>query len=79
MSDVKKCGNPACSCAAAKGEDYCSTHCEGSKETTEIMCRCGHAGCRGNASKLKLKLSATPTIVRLITRTYFTCASVQQD
>jgi hypothetical protein len=52
MSDPKKCSNPACSCVPQKGEDFCSTHCESTKGSIEIMCECGHPGCRGDAAKI---------------------------
>lgn len=52
MSDPKKCSNPACSCVPANGENFCSTHCEATKGTTEIMCQCGHPGCRGDADSV---------------------------
>jgi hypothetical protein len=48
MSETKKCAQPACSCTVPKGEDYCSTYCESTKGTTEIMCKCGHPGCKGD-------------------------------
>jgi metallothionein len=41
MSEPKKCGNSACSCMPEKGQSFCSTHCEGTKGTTEIICECG--------------------------------------
>jgi hypothetical protein len=50
MSDPKKCENPACSCVPPKGENFCSPHCESTKGTTEIVCQCGHPGCRGDAN-----------------------------
>jgi hypothetical protein len=50
MSDSKKCAHPACSCMTQKGEDFCSTYCESTKGTTEIMCKCGHSGCRGDVT-----------------------------
>ncbi len=49
MSDTKKCDNPACNCVPAKGENFCSPHCEGTKGSTEIICQCGHPACVGNA------------------------------
>ena len=53
MSDLRKCGNPTCSCIPANGEEFCSTHCEGIKGTTEIMCQCGHPGCRADVAGSK--------------------------
>ncbi len=47
MSDKKKCANVACSCAAGDKSKYCSPHCEGIAQKTEIMCTCGHPGCTG--------------------------------
>jgi hypothetical protein len=52
MADTKKCENPACSCVPAKGDNFCSPHCEGTKGTTEIICECGHPTCRGDATKV---------------------------
>jgi metallothionein len=50
MADkLEKCENPACSCTAPKGEDFCGAHCEGMKGKTEVICQCGHQGCRGDA------------------------------
>ena len=51
MSDTKKCANVACSCTPANGEKFCSPHCEGIKGAVEIVCECGHPGCRGDALK----------------------------
>jgi hypothetical protein len=51
MSNPNKCKNPACNCIPINGEDFCSIHCESTKETTEIMCECDHACCRGDATK----------------------------
>jgi hypothetical protein len=52
MADPKKCENPACSCLPAKGDNFCSPHCEGAKGTTEIICGCGHPSCRGDVTKV---------------------------
>ena len=49
MSDPKKCGNPACNCMPSEKEKFCSPHCEGMKQKTEILCGCGHANCAGAA------------------------------
>jgi len=46
---LDKCKNPACSCSIGKGEKYCSAHCEGLQDKTEIVCQCGHPGCQGDA------------------------------
>jgi metallothionein len=43
MSDAKKCAHSACNCMTT--EKYCSAHCEENKDTVEIVCKCGHAGC----------------------------------
>jgi hypothetical protein len=51
MADMKKCGNPACSCVPNEKEKFCSPHCESAKGTTEIACQCGHSDCRGEALK----------------------------
>ena len=42
---AKKCKNRPCSCIAAEGRDYCSQACQDSKNATELVCQCGHAGC----------------------------------
>lgn len=50
MADkLKKCENPACSCTADAGQDYCSAHCESMEGNSEVVCRCGHASCQGEA------------------------------
>lgn len=50
MVKDKKCANPACSCAADSGSDYCSAHCEGTANQVEVVCECGHPGCKGDAT-----------------------------
>jgi hypothetical protein len=50
MSDAKKCANPVCSCVPEKGEKYCSAHCEGLGTQTEVVCKCGHGHCAGEAT-----------------------------
>ena len=52
MTNPKKCSNPACSCTTADGSKYCSTHCEAIAGKTEVMCTCGHPGCRGDATNI---------------------------
>jgi hypothetical protein len=49
MAQPKKCENAACSCIPADGSKYCSAHCEGLANKTEVVCTCGHSGCRGDA------------------------------
>jgi hypothetical protein len=49
MAQPKKCENPACSCIPTDGSKYCSAHCEGIAGKTEVLCACGHSGCRGEA------------------------------
>jgi len=44
----KKCKNPACTCPPQEGGKYCSASCEGSGQTIEIDCDCGHDACGGN-------------------------------
>ena len=51
MSDVKKCGNPACSCVPPAKEKFCSPHCEALQGSVEISCQCAHAACAGEASR----------------------------
>ena len=45
MEKTKKCAHPSCCCNSVEGSDYCSTYCEGSAKTADILCSCGHAGC----------------------------------
>jgi len=47
-----KCANPACSCTAASDSKYCSPHCEATDGKTEVVCTCGHTGCRGDATNV---------------------------
>ncbi len=48
MANPKKCANAACSCVPPANAKYCSPHCEGIANKTEIVCLCGHADCSGN-------------------------------
>lgn len=45
MSSNKKCANAACSCVPPDKAKFCSAHCEGIGNKTEISCTCGHEGC----------------------------------
>jgi hypothetical protein len=46
MADqTKKCAHPSCQCTVGKDQKYCSTYCEGAKDTMEVSCGCGHPGC----------------------------------
>jgi hypothetical protein len=48
MADEKvTCKNPVCGCAPNDGK-YCSASCEGTGDTIEIDCDCGHEACSGN-------------------------------
>ncbi len=49
MTKDRKCANPACSCEATDKSKYCSAHCEGTADTLEVVCECGHPGCKGDA------------------------------
>jgi hypothetical protein len=44
-TDKNKCAHPACNCPKPADSKYCSPYCEAAKDTTELMCNCGHAGC----------------------------------
>lgn len=44
----KECKHPACSCPVPEGQNYCSSICEGSGDTTTIDCDCGHPECKGD-------------------------------
>ena len=46
----KKCANAACDCVPADGSKYCSAHCEGTGNQTELVCRCGHPNCSGDVT-----------------------------
>ena len=45
MPRKKQCAHPACTCDVADGKKYCSQYCEDAKDTMELSCNCGHAGC----------------------------------
>ena len=47
MANSKKCANAACSCIPTEKSKYCSAHCEGIANKTEIVCTCGHPNCTG--------------------------------
>ena len=48
MANTKKCGNAVCTCVPHGKDKYCSPHCEGVGDKTEIACQCGHGSCSGN-------------------------------
>ena len=49
MADDKEtCKNPVCGCARPADGKYCSASCEGTGDTIEIDCDCGHPECTGN-------------------------------
>ena len=52
MTDEKKnkCKGPNCSCTVGHDSKYCSPHCETMKDSLEIACECGHAGCAGEVN-----------------------------
>ena len=45
MPNVRKCANAACNCIPPNKDKYCSAHCEGIGDKTEIVCTCAHEGC----------------------------------
>jgi hypothetical protein len=49
-STPKKCANAACTCLAPEKKKYCSDHCEGIGNRTELSCLCKHAECGGSMS-----------------------------
>ncbi len=53
MATVKKCANAACNCIPQGKEKYCSAHCEGMGDRTEIVCTCGHEGCVESSSSVQ--------------------------
>jgi hypothetical protein len=51
MADEKEqriCKNPPCSCPATEGSKFCGPSCQGTGDTIEIDCDCGHEACSGN-------------------------------
>jgi hypothetical protein len=49
MADEQEtCKNPVCGCPPAEDGKYCSASCEGTGDTIEIDCDCGHPDCSGN-------------------------------
>ncbi len=53
MTEEKdKCAHPACACLRTKDSKYCSPYCEDAKDTTELACGCGHAGCGTDAVQI---------------------------
>lgn len=53
--DKNKCAHPSCTCPRTKDSKYCSTYCKDAKDTLELACNCGHAGCGTTA------MAETPT------------------
>jgi len=52
MSDkTEQCAHPACNCVVDEDSKYCSPYCEDAKDTMEISCNCGHAGCGVGAAQ----------------------------
>ena len=46
MDEVKnKCAHPACNCPSQEDSKYCSQYCHDARDTVELACNCGHAGC----------------------------------
>jgi hypothetical protein len=58
MASPRKCANAACNCIPEGKEKFCSAHCEGIGDRTEIVCTCYHDGCV-EASKPVQPLSET--------------------
>ena len=46
--DANTCKNPPCTCPVEKGEKFCSVHCQGTGNTVQIDCDCGHPACAGD-------------------------------
>ncbi len=42
---TRKCAHPACECMVSGDQKYCSDYCRDARQTLEISCNCGHAGC----------------------------------
>jgi len=43
--EPRRCEHPACNCVVKGGEKYCSQYCHDARNTLELSCNCGHAGC----------------------------------
>lgn len=52
MANTKKCANPVCTCTPTDGSKYSSVHCEAISRKSEIVCACGHPGCRSDATQI---------------------------
>jgi hypothetical protein len=63
MSNPKKCANAICTCLAQDKKKYCSDHCEGIGNRTEIFCLCGHADCGVTAIQSSNRESGSRTDV----------------
>lgn len=50
--EQKKCAHTPCDCVPADGSKYCSAYCEGAGDRTEVVCHCGHAGCKGDVTNV---------------------------
>jgi hypothetical protein len=48
MAEERKCKNPPCTCETKPGDKYCGPSCEGTGQTIELDCDCGHEECQGN-------------------------------
>jgi len=62
MADTKqeKCAHPICTCMAREDSKYCSVYCEDAKDTTEIACNCGHAGCETEVATSEMPRMKSP-------------------
>lgn len=48
MAEENTCENPPCSCPRTEDNKFCSASCEGTGDTIELDCDCGHEACQGN-------------------------------
>lgn len=62
---TKKCANPTCDCVPEDGSKYCSAHCEGAGDSTELVCRCGHSCCSADITTELLKPGSSPAPPRI--------------
>jgi hypothetical protein len=46
--NVRRCAAACCSCAVEAGQKYCGPSCQGSGDTIQLDCDCGHDGCQGD-------------------------------
>ena len=51
QAQQSKCAHPSCDCKVEGENQFCSTSCQTSQESSS-GCACGHPGCRGAVGAL---------------------------